>query len=114
MLKPLDVIRFFDNHIDPPKQKMAACVEPTKLWFFYINSGPRFQPTILLTHADHSAFLTYDSHLSIQLLELTDGEVGEAPIGRIHESLIPEILHIAERSPHVTHDEFCSIRDAIA
>ena len=77
-IKPLQVIRIFDECIRPPGPKMVVSIEPDLGFFFRINSKPIHQVPVLLTLADHP-FLDYDSYLECgEPLSLDDYIVEES------------------------------------
>jgi hypothetical protein len=105
ILRPLEIIKIFDETIEPPHPKMVACIEGKLGFFFRVNSRPNFQHSLKLPKEPLHKFLEHDSYLECGCpLELDDYLIEESVrlkgiVGQVHESLIPEIMKIvaAER-----------------
>ena len=92
-LKTLDVIWYFDETIEPPKHKMAVCVEPDEGWFFRINTRNFLKPCFPISKDEHP-FLKHDSFVNCDLLILDDFIIDEAlcesgPTGSLSISILP-------------------------
>lgn len=115
LLRPLQIIKIFDETIEPPHPKMVACVECSLGFFFRINSRANWQVSLPLIKENLHPFLEHDSFLECGCpLELDDFIVEESirlkgVVGSVHISLVPDILKVVAQERLLTRSDKAAI-----
>jgi hypothetical protein len=111
-LAPRDVVRIWDRHTRPNKEKLHICVCDRRQLFLRINSRPVFRPFHPLLSANNP-FLHHDSFVELQQLvrhmayEIAHAEV----IGRMSGQEAVALVHSVDQAETLSEEHKLLIRE---
>ncbi len=114
MLSPLDVIKIYDQSIDPANWKRVVCICPSEGLFYRINSYDDYPIGVPIPKdPNHSSFLRWDSFIECGKypLDLDDFTINEAlkanggkPLGRVDRSHAQAICAAVQLQATISKD----------
>ena len=111
-----DVVRVFDNLINPPSYKRFVCVSPAEGWYFRINTKPWWKPNLPIPLERNKNCLDHDSHIELRIIEIYEIEIEEAirvpdnMFGPISNDDVKRLLAAVDAAPTFTPEQRDEIR----